>query len=199
MRLPKYLFIIAAIISVTCSHSKEAPYRFATGSDLTGYWSVMLLKRFDANSQVTNKQMLGNEPCNVHVIKDDGRYINVSSQVGDSSNSGKLVCAANREQIDKGMIPVIAMPASWSTWQAAGNRAPGVFFTKAPSDTRYLTWQVGYVMEDIENETSAKEYGFQLKREDLIFNLLEKSGTQNQSGKSEFRVVWFMVLRRIVE
>jgi hypothetical protein len=160
----KCLFIVAAIISSTYSHSNESPYRLATGSDLTGYWSVILSKRFEHDSQVTNKQMYGDEPCNVHVIKDDGRYINVTSQVGDSSNSGKLICATTREQVDKGMIPLLAMSTPWSTWQAAGNGSDGFFSTKAPSAQGYFIWQVNYVKEDVEDETSIKSDGFQQKK-----------------------------------
>jgi len=197
MKLLKSVFVIAAVIFNCPAHSEESKYRHATESDLAGYWSVMLLKRFEADKAVTNKQMFGTDPCNVHVIKNGGTYINISAQVGDPENLGKLTCATKIEQVDRGLLPFSAMPTAWSTWQAAGNGAPGVFFTKAPSDSRYLTWQVGYVKEDIEDATTTMNYGFELRKGDLVFNLLQQVGARDQSGRSEFRIGWHMVLRRI--
>jgi hypothetical protein len=200
MKVLKCIFVITTVLFSSFSFSQDIKFRFASASDLEGYWSVMLLKRFDADNLPTNRQMFGNDPCNVHIIKGDGKYINISSQVGDPTNPGKLTCATKIDQVERSMQPLKASAISWSTLQAAGQQAPGVFFTKAPSDSRHLTWQVGYVNENIEDQTTTMNYGFELKQGDLVFNLLEKrSRPADQNGKSEFRIVWFMVLRRIAE
>lgn len=200
MNLLRGTLLVALFVCCAYSYGEESKSRVATESDLVGYWSVMLLKRFEAEGPVKNKQMFQNGECNVWVLRGDGKFVNLVGQTGDRDDQGKFSCVKKIEQIENGLVPLRAMSTPWSTWRAAGPRNPGIFFTNGPSGSPAFVWNVGYAGDELTNESVAMNYGFAIKNGDLVFNLIQpQAATKDPSGNVPFRIVWSMVLRRIAE
>jgi len=193
MKPIKLACLVSALLISSFAFGKEGKARYAIESDIPGYWSVLLLDRFESEGPIKNRDMFHGAACNVHVFKSDGKYINVISEVGVTDTVKKTRCARTIAEVDKGLLAINSMSTTWSTWQALGAKNSGGFSTRGPTDPGDLSWQIVIVEEETDDPVQAQNFGFELKKGDLILNLLKRV------QGSSFRVMWFTVLRRISE
>lgn len=187
MRLVATLLLF---VSTIVSAQDQAPIRPATNADLPGYWRVVLLPD-ELHKLVKNETMGFSGPCRFLILKADGTWHNVSIANGAGDEETLRQCPTQRSAIDQLLTSLPPSKIRWNKHQFQD----GFLFSRDisitdPNAIAGHLWKVDYVAEDF---PSAKLFGFDLKKGEMIMQLT-RSG-----GNNMVIPVWSMVLRPIQE
>jgi hypothetical protein len=172
---------IAMLAISSAAYPQGSSTRPATAQEFIGYWRVINISNDKHGSPIKNEQTGYSNPCQFLIHSADGvwKNITISNLHGDAPRD----CPTTRAAIDVALLGTQPQ----QKWVARPNQS-GLFMVLDEKAKDAQFWKVDYVDSDLQ---TTERFGLDMKRGDLIVQLLKNLGGNNLAP------IWPMILRPV--